>query len=167
MKRECGDCTVCCDILTIEEENFYKEGRTKCNFLVNNKCNIYEDKPKCCSEFFCSWLTGIGGGEQQPNKNKILTFAAEFNNGLWVAVIETEPDALLTSGREMAIELAKLYSVPLVVELYNNKNKTGDWTVIKESLFSRTSKMRGSFIQWLDEENTVGVYELINSNEDF
>lgn len=166
MKRKCGTCDVCCNILSIEENSFYKKSRTKCKFLIeqeSNHCSIYDSRPKCCSEFFCSWITGIGDENQQPNKNGILTFTAEFNNGIWVVVVETQPNALLTTGKEMTIELVKLYSVPIIVELFDNKNKTGDWTIIKQSLFNRTSKMRGNFITWLDNENTIGIYELINS----
>jgi hypothetical protein len=81
-------------------------------------------------------------------------------------VVETKKDALLTTGRDMVINLSKMYAMPIIVELFDNKNKTGDWTIIKQSLFDRTSKMRGKFVEWLDKENTIGIYELVNSHEE-
>ncbi len=170
LKRDCGECDVCCVLPSMEDIGFQKEQRTNCIHLdtskETHKCTIYEDRPGCCSEFFCSWITGIGEEEDRPDKNGILTFAAEFNGGFWCVIVEDEPNALMTTGREMAIKLTNLYTVPIIVELFDSKNPTGDWTIIKKSLFNRTGKMRGRFVSWLDENQEIGIYELVNSHEE-
>jgi hypothetical protein len=170
MKRKCGTCDVCCITPSMEENGFEKSVGVACKYLDEskkyNKCKIYKDRPTCCSEFFCSWITGVGRYKDRPDRNNILTFVSQFNNGIWCVVVETKKDALLTTGRDMVINLSKMYAMPIIVELFDNKNKTGDWTIIKQSLFDRTSKMRGKFVEWLDKENTIGIYELVNSHEE-
>ena len=57
-KRECKDCTMCCQYL-IGEVRGRPYGRgIPCHFLTPKKgCNIYEDRPKSnCRDYFCAWI---------------------------------------------------------------------------------------------------------------
>ena len=54
IKRECGDCDLCCKILEIKDEElgFYKPACETCKFLKNG-CSVFgkPEKPKVCTEF--------------------------------------------------------------------------------------------------------------------
>lgn len=168
--RDCETCDACCIIPSIDHPSLQKEARVVCPHLdltkETHKCMIYENRPKePCEGFNCSWLMGFGSEDDQPNKNKLLTFVAEFNNGVWIVAVEMEPNSFTTTGKNMLLELVKTYNVPVIVELYDSKNPTGDLTIIKNSLYYRTSKMRGALVGWLDDDQTIGIYELINTGK--
>lgn len=49
---ECGDCTLCCDLLYIKELN--KPSNTLCTFC-DKGCTIHNGKPKECASFKCAY----------------------------------------------------------------------------------------------------------------
>jgi hypothetical protein len=57
-KRECGECTACCEgwlAGTIYGREM-KAGK-KCHFLGTNRCSIYPDRPQSpCKNFNCAWV---------------------------------------------------------------------------------------------------------------
>jgi hypothetical protein len=54
--RECGDCNVCCVALTIDDAELRKPQGYRCrNATKDNKCAIYERRPRTCSDFNCGW----------------------------------------------------------------------------------------------------------------
>lgn len=58
MKRECGECTRCCEGWLSYTVNGYKlsHGR-KCPFASNNQCSIYTYRPQDpCRDFNCEWI---------------------------------------------------------------------------------------------------------------
>lgn len=160
--RECGDCEACCIVPSISG---LKSVNTVCPNLDQSKschkCKIYEYRPKECSDFECSWKLGYGDHNSQPNKNNLLTTIKEFNNGVWIIAIETAHNSAVTSGKNILIDLANGYDLPIIIQSFNGI-ATGDRTVIKNSLIGRTKAMVGEFITWLDDDNTIGVYNLIN-----
>ena len=58
-KYTCGGCTVCCDVMAVQElrKPFY----TRCEHIVNQGCDIYQQRPQGCREFICSWVAGLMG----------------------------------------------------------------------------------------------------------
>lgn len=160
--RECGDCEACCIIPSIDG---LKEVNAVCPNLDQNKgcdkCKIYQTRPPECSSFDCSWKLGYGDDNSCPNKNNLLTTIKEFNNGVWIIAIETAHDAAMKTGKSILTDLATGYNLPIIIQSFEGI-ATGDRTVIKNSLLNRTSAMTGEFITWLDEDNTIGVYHLIN-----
>jgi hypothetical protein len=58
MKRECGECTRCCEgWLTGTIRGHDMCPGTKCHFLVKDRCSIYADRPQePCRVFNCGWL---------------------------------------------------------------------------------------------------------------
>ena len=49
---ECGECTLCCELLYIKELN--KPSNTLCTFC-DKGCTIHNDKPKECQTFKCAY----------------------------------------------------------------------------------------------------------------
>ena len=76
-KRECGDCTKCCEGAIPGQAYDYKFGQNVPCFFVESGlgCTIYEDRPvHACQTFKCQWLTDINIPEEyKPNKVDFIT----------------------------------------------------------------------------------------------
>jgi hypothetical protein len=58
MKRECGDCQLCCKLLPVPQADDKKAGQ-KCKFQRHHKgCTVYrtDRMPSACSLWHCRWL---------------------------------------------------------------------------------------------------------------
>lgn len=70
--RACGNCTLCCKVLTIRE--LAKPGGIwcpKCN--VGKGCSIYGERPDVCRTFLCGYLIGKQLSESwRPSKAKMV-----------------------------------------------------------------------------------------------
>jgi hypothetical protein len=54
--RVCGSCTVCCKVLPISEPELKKPPGVLCQHcLPDQGCQLRENWPKLCGEFFCGW----------------------------------------------------------------------------------------------------------------
>ena len=54
--RSCGECTVCCVSLTIDDPALQKAQGYRChNLALNGGCAIYQTRPETCSTFYCGW----------------------------------------------------------------------------------------------------------------
>ncbi len=54
--RECGECTVCCVNLTINDPDLQKLPGVKCtNMIKAGGCKIYDSRPKACRDWYCMW----------------------------------------------------------------------------------------------------------------
>lgn len=81
-KRECDTCTACCTNLTIESKPGYsttldegvdiaKPAGIPCQFLDNNGCSNYDNRPLVCRQFKCDWLTGRTGYRNEDSPQNI------------------------------------------------------------------------------------------------
>ena len=70
-RRTCGECTLCCKLLPVEEID--KEGFTKCQHLkFKVRCSIYNERPVSCLMWSCAWLvnpTLQAAGLDRPSKS--------------------------------------------------------------------------------------------------
>ena len=74
MSRSCDGCNMCCYIPYIDEPTLKKEEWTMCqNCDVGVGCKIYEDRPKPCRTFDCSWIKGETPVEWKPDKVGFFT----------------------------------------------------------------------------------------------
>tara|TARA_R110000772_G_scaffold17946_3_gene49862 strand:+ start:20048 stop:20506 length:459 start_codon:yes stop_codon:yes gene_type:complete len=56
INKECGDCTLCCELLPIGEIN--KPASVLCGDCVLTKgCSIYDKRPQSCRDFECSYIS--------------------------------------------------------------------------------------------------------------
>jgi hypothetical protein len=55
--RKCGQCSLCCKLLPINEDDFVKKEDTWCEHCTKPGCAIYEERPRACRTWACKWLT--------------------------------------------------------------------------------------------------------------
>lgn len=53
--RECGDCTACCTVLTVDSPDFKKPAGVPCVHLGAHGCGIHAVRPHICRTWFCAW----------------------------------------------------------------------------------------------------------------
>jgi hypothetical protein len=83
-------------------------------------------------------------------------------SGRFVFVIELWEGAALSTGREVVERLARVADVPIVVVNYGMvpPDDRGDRTIVRAELKHRARAMLGEFLEYLDVEEQIGVYEL-------
>ncbi len=120
MTKECGDCTLCCKIMSVPELNKPKD--TWCSHVVKKGgCGIYETRPHACREFRCLWLKDAGiPADWKPNKAKFL-MVDESPTELVVHVEANFPGAwrkepCLTALRTMAQQAQSLKRLVVIME---------------------------------------------------
>jgi hypothetical protein len=89
--RTCGDCTLCCKVMAIEELG--KPAGAWCPHCRPGRgCLIYSDRPAECRTFSCLWLTNDRLGQHwKPSKSKIVLTTSE--DGIEVRCDPGFPDA--------------------------------------------------------------------------
>ncbi|MGZ3411166.1 MAG: hypothetical protein ACXWJ6_04950 [Xanthobacteraceae bacterium] len=72
--RECGECTVCCRVLLIDDPDFQKLPGVTCpNCKAGAGCQIYAMRPAACRGFYCAWRYMPELGEQlRPDRSGIM-----------------------------------------------------------------------------------------------
>lgn len=117
--RSCGSCTACCTVPAIVDPELVKPpGQTcpnagKCS--SGGGCGIYATRPVTCRSYTCSWLEGIGGDDDRPDRMGIILdtmFLPEC--GPFFKATEAQPQA---SRRDRAQRLiaAIARGVPVMV----------------------------------------------------
>jgi len=89
--RACGDCTLCCKVMAIEELS--KPAGQWCRHCKpGSGCQIYDGRPAECRYFNCLWLIDQRFGPHwKPNKSKLVLTTSE--DGIEVRCDPTFPDA--------------------------------------------------------------------------
>lgn len=100
--RECGECTVCCEALHIDDGEFKKPADKACSQMVEKGgCKIYASRPNVCQDWHCAWrFMAQLGDDWRPDRSGILLRSDE--NGIIFQPIRN-PRKVLTNER--AIEL--------------------------------------------------------------
>jgi hypothetical protein len=71
--RACGDCTMCCTILTVDTPDFQKPAGTHCVHLASHGCSIHAVRPHICRTWFCAWRRIADmPDEARPDRSGIL-----------------------------------------------------------------------------------------------
>ena len=75
--RQCGDCTMCCSgILNLNRTGIPDMDYDKtCIYSSGIGCLIYEERPKVCRGYSCSWLKGNVPEQFRPDKVHALVNA--------------------------------------------------------------------------------------------
>lgn len=75
--RACGDCTLCCKVMAIEQ--LAKPAGQWCRHCKPGRgCLGYETRPAECSAFNCLWLVDERfGAHWKPNKSKLVVTTSE------------------------------------------------------------------------------------------
>ena len=164
MKRECGDCSVCCVVGSVPELS--KPAHTPCIFLKECKkgcCSIFDkpELPDVCRNYECSWKRGFGGEDDKPNMNNIMFTFNEIENQKYFTAIETEEGAIKKAKR-MVLDIAIKTHIPIIVCKYKC-NDTGDWIIITERTLPRCRRIAGDEIYRYDVG--VAMYELLKGKD--
>ncbi len=92
MKRECGDCTKCCEGYLSTEVLGNKLHRSKpCPYVsIGKGCSIYAERPEDpCAKFKCSWLVDSELPEWlKPNQINAIIKGDSINNIPFLVVLE-------------------------------------------------------------------------------
>ncbi|WP_303758641.1 YkgJ family cysteine cluster protein [Sphingobium yanoikuyae] len=71
--RACGDCTICCTILTVDTPDFKKPAGEPCKHLSSHGCTIHAERPHICRTWFCAWRrVSDMPDEARPDRSGIL-----------------------------------------------------------------------------------------------
>lgn len=92
MGRECGDCTLCCTLLAVQDID--KPAQTRCEHECEAGCAIYESRPWSCKRFDCLWLKGELPIWARPDKTGVVFDEAKpriTGKRMPLLLIEREP----------------------------------------------------------------------------
>lgn len=99
MMRQCGDCTLCCRLLPVQE--LAKKANTRCDHQRASGCAIYDRRPFSCMLWNCRWLAGDDTADlRRPDRVHY--------------VIDIMPDAILmnTPGDPRSLEVVQVWIDP-------------------------------------------------------
>jgi hypothetical protein len=103
--------------------------------------------------------------DDRPDKSGLMCsfVKAPGEKFTFVWVIEIKPGAVLNDGKAMMERLATRSASPIIVFDYASTppNDKGDRVVVKHELAARSTRMLGKFLTYLDEDRSMGVYELV------
>lgn len=90
--RTCGQCSLCCKLLRIEELQ-KAEGRWCAHCAPGgSRCKLYDNRPTECRDFYCAWLTATDVGEEwYPAKCKMVLYAEGDGNRIALHVDPATP----------------------------------------------------------------------------
>jgi len=110
--RECGECTICCRALQIDEPELQKHAAVVCPNCVSGGCGIYQTRPKVCREFYCGWRAMEWlDDEWRPDKSGVLIVGLSdevpeaYRNKSGVQLVIGYPKAIYK--KDFAITVAK------------------------------------------------------------
>lgn len=112
--RECGECMVCCEHLSINTPDLKKPADVLCpNCVVNKGCSIYNTRPNVCRTWHCLWRRHAGmPDELRPDKSKVvfslkISFEPRhiFENAYIVCMTLTDPSAFDAPAVSQAIDM--------------------------------------------------------------
>lgn len=71
--RECGSCTACCKISSIDVPALRKPAGVMCPNCTGTACAIYDTRPEPCRTFFCLWRrVGSMPDELRPDRIGVM-----------------------------------------------------------------------------------------------
>lgn len=114
LQRECGECSLCCTVLRVDE--LRKLGGVACAALAKGGgCGIYATRPNICRAYRCLWLQGQLEPEDRPDRlGAVLDLVSEAGAPL-LAIREAAPGAWEASPRLR--EIAERYRDAMPVRI--------------------------------------------------
>jgi hypothetical protein len=80
--RACGNCTLCCKLISIDTEEITKPANKWCEHCeIGKGCGIYAERPTACRTWSCMWLTNpLVADYWFPAKSKMVLFWAPMSS---------------------------------------------------------------------------------------
>lgn len=164
MKRECGECSVCCYVGAVPELD--KTSFVKCKHIQTSKCGsckIFQQKnlPSTCSDYECAWKQNFGRDFDRPDRNGVMFTHNILEGQVYFTAIETREGAIVNSGRVMATEIATRMKIPIIVVEYGKKppHDTGNYVIVHDDILPRCKRIVGDLIEEVGDG--VTIYELM------
>ena len=131
--RSCGPCTLCCQVLEIDE--FDKPAGMLCsNCKLGGGCKIYKKRPDVCRDFECEWLTERDVSVVlYPNRTGVL-FMVDADSEEYLAVCDPKKP--------------HVWRTPLVFRHLLAKAKEGHVVVAKAGTFAWRVYTNGETAPW-------------------
>ncbi len=107
MPRNCGTCSACCRWPSVVEID--KPAREPCRFLGKKgyRCSIYDNRPKACSAYHCTWIRGMGSEHEnrdRPDSCRVLIDRRSTQFGVVLVAKSLTPNAAMSPKGQRAIE---------------------------------------------------------------
>lgn len=103
--RECGECMVCCQYLSISAPGLNKPADVLCgNCIINRGCSIYDTRPNVCRTWHCLWrrMESLPDALRPDRSNVIFSLKVSFEprhvfeNAYVVCMALTDPSVFDT-----------------------------------------------------------------------
>jgi hypothetical protein len=93
--RSCGNCTLCCKVLTVFGLKEPKPAGAWCPHCTpGSGCAIHTARPEDCRDFFCGYLTSSDLGEEwKPSRSRFVIAPERNGNTIHVHVDPQRPEA--------------------------------------------------------------------------
>lgn len=124
--RDCGGCTVCCTVMTINKPEIQKESGIPCRHCKQTGCAIYDSRPPVCRSWYCAWRTvDIFDADWRPDKSGVMPYvetegiAADFDlsTGIGLMLIDNPLKTVRQKWFQDFVMTGIMNSVPLFLSL--------------------------------------------------
>lgn len=148
---------MCCVVAAVPDLD--KPAFTPCPLLRTSPdgcCSVAAEpgRPDICAAYRCAWLDGLGTDDDRPDSIGAMFSINRTERGVIGFAIETEPDAMTTSARDMAVTFARGHQMPLIVGAYG-KDTAGEWIILHDALRERASSILGAEVARLASDVTM------------
>ena len=123
MSHSCGECTLCCKLLGVEE--LKKPAGVRCQHVKMGKgCMIYKDRPPSCAEFACLWLARDELPEElRPDKVHMVMATGEDPTDMLVWVERLYPDAWLKEPMHGLLKALAESGMTVIIGIEGRRDK--------------------------------------------
>lgn len=139
--RECGECHVCCEALTVDSAEFQKHGGCQCvHALPDRNCGIYANRYPVCRQFECGWRIFKWVRQSlRPDRSGVLVSPfGEPDTGpakaQGIVIYLLEPGALDAEGLAETVAAAIAGGVEVMVGVHGPPGQTSNYVSVTEEI---------------------------------
>ena len=124
--RECGACTVCCTVPTINKPEIQKVSGATCRHCTGAGCAIYETRPPICRSYYCAWRTvEIFDDSWRPDRSGVMPYvetegisdAFDLSTGIGLMLVGNPLKTVRQRWFQDFVTTGIMNSVPLFLSL--------------------------------------------------
>mgnify|MGYP006265671235 FL=1 len=124
--RDCGACTVCCTVMTINKPEIQKESGVTCRHCTAGGCAIYDSRPPVCRAWYCAWRTvDIFDVAWRPDMSGVMPYVEtegissdfDLSTGIGLMLVGNPLKTVRQRWLQDFVETGLMNSVPLFLSL--------------------------------------------------
>jgi hypothetical protein len=124
--RECGACTVCCTVPTINKPEIQKLSGATCRHCTGAGCAVYETRPPICRSYYCAWRTvEIFDDSWRPDRSGVMPYvetegisdAFDLSTGIGLMLVGNPLKTVRQRWFQDFVTTGIMNSVPLFLSL--------------------------------------------------